>query len=258
MKSGDWGLGTRGWGPAIWDWRFGTGGWGSGNWRAGVRRVVAASLFITACTTLFAQTPAADEPERRPKMTVCVYNYAQVSSHLLAAAEEEVTRIYLQAGVEVVWMLAPLKGTAEEHQAASQIDSPRWNYLLNLTTRAKAAKLPSSLDPLGFAMPCAAEDAICRAYIFSDRIEEMAKEQSASEARILAHVMAHELGHLVLGPRCHSREGIMQGIWQSKAIARASRGILLFTAGQAEVIRVAIGRRNTSHHEVATVSEAPR
>ncbi len=250
MKSRDSGLGTRGSGPGIWVW-------GLGNWGAGVRRVVATSLFLTACSTLLAQTPAAAEPDARPKMTVCVYNYAQVSSRLLVAAEEEVTRIFLEAGVEVDWVLWPVRGRAEDRQVAPQSDSPRWSHVLNLTTRAKAGKLPSNLDPLGFAMPCAKQDPICRAYIFSDRIEDMAKEQSASEARILAHVMAHELGHLVLGPHCHSREGIMEGIWQSKAIARASHGILLFTAGQGEVIRVAIGRRNTSH-EAAAVSEARR
>jgi hypothetical protein len=47
-----------------------------------------------------------------------------------------------------------------------------------------------------------------RAYVFAHRIEELAGRNAVSVSRILARVIAHEIGHLLL-PVGHSRRGIM-------------------------------------------------
>ena len=53
---------------------------------------------------------------------------------------------------------------------------------------------------------------------------------------VLAHAMAHEVGHLLL-PHGHSDTGLMRADWDADDLWSAANGELNFTAGQAESIR---------------------
>ena len=54
---------------------------------------------------------------------------------------------------------------------------------------------------------------------------------------ILGCVMAHEIGHLLLGPKSHSDSGIMQPRWENKQVRQGMTGTLLFTQVQAKHFR---------------------
>jgi hypothetical protein len=60
---------------------------------------------------------------------------------------------------------------------------------------------------------------------------------------ILGCVIAHEIGHLLLGLNSHSASGIMQGNWERGQIRKAMTGTLLFTPEQAKLIRGETQRR---------------
>jgi hypothetical protein len=74
----------------------------------------------------------------------------------------------------------------------------------------------------------------CYSDIFYDRVMELHANWNASLADTLANVMAHELGHLLLGSNSHSGMGIMRAHWQSEELRRLSRGGLWFTNEQAD------------------------
>ena len=63
---------------------------------------------------------------------------------------------------------------------------------------------------------------------------ELHANWNVSLADTLGHVMAHELGHLLLGSNSHSGMGIMRAHWQSEELRRLSRGGLWFTNEQAD------------------------
>jgi hypothetical protein len=50
-------------------------------------------------------------------------------------------------------------------------------------------------------------------------------------------VMAHELGHLLLGINAHSSTGIMRPVWNDDDIVAASKGNLYFTQAQGQILR---------------------
>jgi len=52
--------------------------------------------------------------------------------------------------------------------------------------------------------------------------------------------MAHELGHLFLGPSSHSDLGMMHGHWDRKDLQQAVCGRLLFTPRPAELIHAEV------------------
>lgn len=74
-------------------------------------------------------------------------------------------------------------------------------------------------------------------WLYSDvsyySVEALDREWHIGLARVLGHVMAHELGHLVLGSNAHSRQGIMCPNWHRDELHLASTGSLLFSEEQA-------------------------
>jgi hypothetical protein len=84
------------------------------------------------------------------------------------------------------------------------------------------------------------------AYVFYDRVERVARTYLNTSRRdgiddtdnviVLAHAMAHEIGHLLL-PYGHSTTGLMRADWDAKDMRLAVHGRLNFTSEQAELIR---------------------
>jgi hypothetical protein len=60
---------------------------------------------------------------------------------------------------------------------------------------------------------------------------------------ILGHVIAHEVGHLLLGTNSHSQDGIMSAEWSGSELRRLAKGALLFTASEPMRIRTELASR---------------
>jgi hypothetical protein len=83
------------------------------------------------------------------------------------------------------------------------------------------------------------------AYIIYPRIETIAWDGYATASVILGYVMAHEVGHLLLGPG-HQPTGIMGARWNRDDLQRAACGQLCFSREQAELLRAAVAARPES------------
>jgi hypothetical protein len=83
------------------------------------------------------------------------------------------------------------------------------------------------------------------ASVYYDYVAHLARSDNAEFKIpiILVCVIAHEIGHLLLGSNSHSASGIMQGNWQRGQIRKAMTGTLLFTPEQAELIRAETQKR---------------
>jgi hypothetical protein len=57
------------------------------------------------------------------------------------------------------------------------------------------------------------------------------------DGELLGYVIAHEVGHLLLGTDSHSHDGIMQGRWEDAQLRGAGKGNLQFTSSQAALMR---------------------
>lgn len=137
------------------------------------------------------------------QIVVSVFNRAGVDQASILEAEKVAAKIYRQPGITIDWQncrtrtrpeLEPCKQTAE-----------RGELVLNVERQLRAM----TADAYGVAF--IGDDgwgAFCD--IFYDRILELHHDGHASEATILGTVMAHELGHLLLGPDAHSAIGIMR------------------------------------------------
>ena len=107
----------------------------------------------------------------------------------------------------------------------------KFKWPTNLALRVVPRSPGSVNDVFGVAF-LSAEGTGCYSDVYYDRATDLHADWNVSLADILGAVMAHELGHLLLGSNSHTPLGIMRGHWQPEELRRLARGGLLFTAEQ--------------------------
>jgi len=68
-------------------------------------------------------------------------------------------------------------------------------------------------------------------------IKEFRAATTVPTGELLGCVIAHELGHLLLGTASHSPAGLMSGVWQDAELQQAVRHNLFFTSGEGDRMR---------------------
>jgi hypothetical protein len=74
-------------------------------------------------------------------------------------------------------------------------------------------------------------------------IEQKASSEGIDPAMLLGLAIAHEFGHLLLGPHAYSAKGIMRANWGHNDILNGARGQLRFIAEQTLRIRANVESR---------------
>jgi hypothetical protein len=78
--------------------------------------------------------------------------------------------------------------------------------------------------------------------VFSDNVHQTSFELEISPEMLLGHVIAHEIGHILLRSSHHSL-GIMNAFWSRTDYYRMKCGALDFTGADKAVLRQAIEDR---------------
>jgi len=164
------------------------------------------------------------------RIAVQVYNYAQVSSDMLAHAELEAAEIYRAVGVEIVWNNCKLP---EDTECAEYLDPTHLGVRL-------LPDIAAALSDSNLTMGLAVGDL---ASVSLRRVQEEAAAFEVSVHAVLAPTLAHEIGHLLLVAQGHSPSGIMRAHWRREDYERAPRGAFSFTAKQAQSIRAEVRKR---------------
>lgn len=69
---------------------------------------------------------------------------------------------------------------------------------------------------------------------------------------ILGSIMAHKIGHLILGTSSHFSEGIMKPRWARQQINQILTGNLVFTSEQSQILRARAGFYLRAASEIKT------
>lgn len=148
-----------------------------------------------------------------PDVSVCVNPGGNASSVL--RAEAMTSQIYEEIGVNLVWR------TPTAHSTSSCI-------LITLSERTPEEERPGAL---GYAQPYGAGQIV----VFVDRVRTRAWPSLTTT--LLAHVFAHEIGHILQGLESHSETGIMKARWVYSDYRSMALNELCFTPGDIEMIR---------------------
>ena len=154
------------------------------------------------------------------------------------------------AGVDTIWVhcsapriqVQSASAPAEPVTGAEPIcDGPVKGSTLTLRILPGSSHARGTETVFGFA------DVGGPASVFWGRIQELAYsvDGDPNEAPvILGAVIAHEVGHLLLGTNSHSPTGIMCANWDREYLRLASRSRQLFSPEQSAVLRATVIRRN--------------
>lgn len=165
-----------------------------------------------------------------------------VSDHLgitegLETATETATAILGQAGIIVSWSLRdPIEvKRACRDEGRTETPRPDLTVIVVATPLRGHAVGPAAT---GMALIGKPGQRPSIAYVYNDRVLSvlsLAGLGAATRNRLLGHVIAHEIGHL-LGAR-HSPGGIMQSQWKRSHLWQMSTGYLLFRPEEGKSMR---------------------
>lgn len=171
-------------------------------------------------------TPDADAATSTP-IVLQVHDTSGIQRDTLDRAREVVDRTFLTVGARIIWRL----------QSPSSEGRPE-GFLLTVVICSRAVTETFDMSPavLG-AAPGSPDKQGRRAYVFYDRIQSFAFAHGLTVGQVLGHVVAHEVGHLLLPFGTHSSSGLMRGNWTPADLIRPTAGGMAFTAEQAGLIR---------------------
>jgi hypothetical protein len=149
-----------------------------------------------------------------------VYNVADVPMDLVRDAESEISSMFAAADFEFQWQHREAEG-AERRELddpmasvlahatdACSVDDP-YSIVVQLTERFPRNYRPTAI---AFSLPFAR--AGVRVTVFYDRVRTLARNVGLRQDRVLATMLGHEIGHVLIGTDSHFESGLMRKTWE--------------------------------------------
>ena len=180
-------------------------------------------IFLVAV----ARCPGCTTWERLP---VKLFNDAVVGSNALELAKEETAWLLKSVCVVVNWILCPVATSADFITCSAPAHAAELHILASPLTDNHENVMGTAILMDGSAG---------RAGVFLSRVQEMVDSEPGiiSVPLLLGHVMAHEIGHLLLRSTAHSIEGVMRAGFRRLELKKASQRRLTFTRQQNSAIK---------------------
>jgi hypothetical protein len=171
--------------------------------------------MVMAVMIAVARVADAAEPGQLTAIHLQMDNDADVPTAILKDSQDEVARIFAEAGRGVEWTET----------------GPR--FTVQIVTRALGyARASSPVMGVALRKPDGAT-----AQIFFEQVQAFARTRHVDVSTLLAYVIAHEVGHLLLPHMPHSATGLMKADWDRAVVRELTAGSLTFTDAQVKRIR---------------------
>jgi hypothetical protein len=199
-----------------------------------------ARSWVSALCAILLVVATATVPARAASplaLTVRVYNSAGLSADTILATGASAAPILRDTGVDVTFRYC---GTTDARtpgfvDACDDRLSPN-----EVVVRIIDAPLDAThLDPLAFGLTYVMRETNrgWLATVFADRILSAAHRVGVDSATLTGRVLAHEVGHLLLGQEYHGAVGVMRAHWPDQLIAGSSRSEWRFSMREAATIQ---------------------
>jgi hypothetical protein len=189
--------------------------------------------FAALSTSSSARTP--NETQDQPRhLQVSLFNDAGVDSATLAEAQSRASAIFSHSGIEVDWLVCVPADPNDFLPGRTACSALAWPSHLSVRIRPRA--LHVSAETFGQAFVDADGEGLY-SNVYYQNLARSSGHRDLSDGELLGYVLAHELGHLLLGTNSHSASGIMQPRWDSSTLRPAALSSLRFTPAQSAVLR---------------------
>jgi len=163
--------------------------------------------------------------------TVMAYAYTGsiMPAGMLWNAESKAAAMFRAIGVEVRWQTGAVRANAADGACGAPI--------VILLGNTGGARVPP--DALAYATPFA-HSGTC-IHVLLDRVLQYGRGQF--ETALLAHVLAHEITHVLERTDRHSADGVMKAHWDARDFSNLAWHSLPFAAEDVELIHRGIAQR---------------
>ena len=174
-------------------------------------------------------------------LTVRIYNTAGIPSDELQSGRREAELTLRETGVQPVFRQC---GQAVADAPADACDSALGGSEV-VVRLIHAPTFNASLHPdaFGVAYVVTGPDRGWLATVFPDRIAIAAARAGADAGTLLGRVIAHEIGHLLLGGGYHGDAGVMRAVWTDDRLA-GHDDQWRFSLGEGALIQRRLGARS--------------
>jgi hypothetical protein len=192
-------------------------------------------------------------------LRVTVYDKAQLPGPVMETVSGELRRIFREAGINLelvsghptaaegslVVFSAPANPTQQRYATCHA----RRDIALEIT----AAPPGLNRAVLGIAHPLASTG--LNVQVFADHISSAALQNNHSYGSLLAHAIAHEIGHVLLRSDAHETYGIMADVWTNQQYKLMAYSALFFTREQARRMHATLAGKGCDglariHHDI--------
>jgi hypothetical protein len=181
-----------------------------------------------------------DARSREPdlEIDVHIYNYSAVSNETLARGEHVAEEIFHPAGIKIVWLDCPVTRQDAARNRTCSLPGARPKLELHVLTDSMSDSVGTGKDTFGSAVVPGNPAFAVVAYVYAGRAHRLAERREFDV--ILGRVIAHELGHLLLGNNSHSSVGIMKARWTPRDLDPASAASISFLPIEARKIHAQV------------------
>jgi hypothetical protein len=168
-------------------------------------------------------------------LVISLYDYSNLSAKEIGRITETTGLVLADSGIHIDWVYC--RGALAVAPAAACEMEPQANHLVVrfLPDRPRM----SSEDAMGHANVTA--EGGNYASVFVPAVREQAPGFGVASDLLMGYVVAHEVGHCLLGPH-HSETGLMRGGWNRKDAEEISRLGLHLTKREAQKAAARLGR----------------
>jgi hypothetical protein len=201
-------------------------------------RVRASAAGMVIAAALFGvPPPATGNPVEPLTIVVVVVDHALIPERAMTRAKAEAARIYRTLSINLVWSHS-LESSVQPRMIVNIVSQP-----IGATFSVPEGLAAKSADwrVLGVA-PGHKERRDLVAWAFYERILDTATLLGLGPGLLLGHVIAHEMGHLLLPYDTHSQTGLMRAGWDKSQAANAVMSTLTFNPGEFALIRRTVAR----------------
>lgn len=203
-------------------------------------------MAIALIALLLAGAPewvSMDESTARVPVTVWIYDGFGVTVDDITAARDEADVILRKAGIAPVWFHCGLvegKWQGPNDRCKSGIGPDA--IFVRLLRSSRLGE--NNRVPLGEAQVDTQTHTGWIATVFADRVASTSNRAGANARSVLGRVIAHEIGHLLIGTNHHSAKVLMRAAWTDLELRRSIGLEWRFSATEARSMRAAIARRS--------------
>jgi hypothetical protein len=207
-------------------------------------RIALPSLLVAL---LFAATTAARIPDPvNPHLRLAIFNDAAIPADTLTQAESRASFVLAQSGIELDWINCGRPDPSDFSPHVTPCSSLAWPHQLSVRILPRGRSIHSDIFGQAFL-----DESGSGVYsnVYYNNLAANPEHTQLPDADMLGLVIAHEVGHLLLGSNSHSSSGLMQARWNASALQAAIHNTLLFAPAQSAALRsrLSIAAQTPSH-----------